>query len=323
MEIKVCKTNDWTEKEWDSYVYGYNEVFGTSESVSFFKDKYLSVYKGYCLHSLLEDESSCVVGGVTVIPCRYSRAGGSFLNGLAVDVFIRPAYREDPLMLRRLYTKLKPLLVDEGVEGVTAVPNATAYPYWKNVVKWKDVGDINYWIVPARAGNVFDVKHFRGVLNALSLCYSYCSLWLSYLTSICQFKNRQYEFGIYRDDNYVKYKLDGHLYTVLKEDNISIAYRVVDEDGVRTGYVVDASIDGRRSACVFTKVARILLGENVDIIIYVGKMGIFQTLFIKVPKRFEPKRLPLMFDSFINDDEMMSVYNINEWDFGILNYDVR
>ena len=158
---------DWTGRDWESYCQGFNEVFHREFTVGYFKYKYLSVYKGYACHSLLYAEEGMVVGGVTVIPCYYMCGEERFVNGLAVDVFIREAYRVDPLMLRRMYKKLRLLLEEEEVVAVIAVPNATAYPYWKNVVKWKEVGFINYWVLPVRAGRILGKTGLAGAfLNA-------------------------------------------------------------------------------------------------------------------------------------------------------------
>lgn len=321
MEIKVCRSTEWSEREWKTYVLGFNEVFGTSDSIEFFKDKYLSVHKGYALHSLLLGDDGEVGGGITVIPCVYTCGDAEFLNGLAVDVFIRESYRVDPLMLRRMYKKLRTLLEAEGVRAVTAVPNATAYPYWKNVVKWKDVGDVNYWAVPVRAGNV--LGRCRAVLNVCSIVYAYCAYALSALTCLLSGKQKAYKYAISMDDKYVCHKFKSGQYVVQEEGGSRIVYRIVDEDGVKAAYVIAATQDGLRSASVFRKAVGIILKQKVDIIIYVGKMGIFQTLFVKVPKKFEPKELPLMFDVITPDESFSDAYNINDWDFGLLNYDVR
>lgn len=321
MEIKVCKSIEWTEREWESYAFGFNEVFGTSYSVDLFKDKYLSVHNGYALHSLLLNADGEVVGGITVIPCVYTCGNAEFLNGLAVDVFIRESYREDPLMLRRMYKKLRVLLESEGVLAVTAVPNATAYPYWKNVVKWKDVGDVNYWAVPVRVGNV--LGRCRVLLNACSMVYSHCAYALSALTGLFSSKQRAYDFAISMDDKYVGHKFTSGQYNVWQEGDSRIVYRTVNEDGVMAAYVISATQNGQRSSSMFRKAVGIILKQKVDIIIYVGKMGIFQTLFVRIPKRFEPKGLPLMFDIITPNDMFSNAYDINNWDFGLLNYDVR
>ena len=47
MVIKVCKTTEWSDRDWETYVIGYNEVFGTDETIADFKNKYFSVCKGW------------------------------------------------------------------------------------------------------------------------------------------------------------------------------------------------------------------------------------------------------------------------------------
>ena len=97
----------------------------------------------------------------------------------------------------------------------------------------------------------------------------------------------------------------------------------MNEEGVKTAYIIEATQEGKRSMKAFLKVIKVIRQQNVDLIIYVGKMGVFQTLFIKVPKKLEPKKLPLMCDVLIPNDKFSDIYDINNWDFGLLNYDVR
>ena len=69
----------------------------------------------------------------------------------------------------------------------------------------------------------------------------------------------------------------------------------------------------------------IIKNTDADLILYVGYLKLFQTLFIKLPKKFEPKKLPLTCD--ILDDKDIDTYSdmleIKNWNFGLLNYDVR
>ena len=60
--------------------------------------------------------------------------------------------------------------------------------------------------------------------------------------------------------------------------------------------------------------------NNADIIIFVGKIDLNQLLLIKIPGFLEPKKLNVIIDNFENHKELL----INDnWDFGLLNYDVR
>lgn len=324
MEIKVCKTTEWSEKEWTSYVYGFNEVFHKNYSVSYLKDKYLSVYKGYACHAILISDEGDVVGGVTVLPCYYYRNTEKIIVGLACDVFIREAYRIDPLMLRRLYKKLKVLLEAEGIVAVIAVPNATAYPYWKNVVKWKDVGYINYWMLPVRAGNILKKRGIiGGIINFTSLCYCGLVCGVSYLTSMLGTKDRTYKYRVCNEDPYYIGKFNNSSYVKYKNGNLQYIYKLEDEEGVKTAYLFNAEEKGTRTFKAYLKAVKDILSNKVDLVLYVGKLGFSQTLFVKVPKRIEPKLLPLTCDFLSKDDKYADMLDINNWDFGLKNYDVR
>lgn len=320
MEIKVCRSTELTQEEWESYTLGFNETMHRNFSSAFLKNKYTAVYKGYSYHAMLVADNGDLVGGTTVIPCCYEREGERFVCGLAVDVFIREAYREDPLALRRMYKKLIPLLQEEGVVAVMAVPNATAYPYWKNVVKWKDVGSINYWMLPLRAGKILGKKGIAGgILDVGSMFYFGLVYTVSAITSLFDCKDKKYRYSICKDDPYYSSKFSGEAY--IKNDGY--IYKIEDEDGIKTGYVIDAEKDGRRSARVLLRCISAILKNDVDIILYVGKLGFFQTLMLKVPRKFEPKLLPLTCDLISKDEKYKDMLDINNWDFGLQNYDVR
>lgn len=320
MEIKTCLTSEWTEWDWETYVIGFNEVFQKEYTASYFKKKYTSVTGGDSYHALLLDGKAGVVGACSIIPCQYTRGGDLFTLGLAVDVFIRESYRVDPLMLRRMYKKLRVILAKNNVVSVMAVPNATAYPYWKNVVKWKDVGTLTYWALPVRAGNV--IKKIR-FLNIFSLIYAYLISGLANVLSfLCESKASDYKYMINGKDPFFRHRYDGD-YHVYKGNDGFYSYRIVNEDGVKTAYILEATTKGQRSFRAFSKAVRDIMGKKVDLILYIGKMGFHQLLFLQVPKKIEPKLLPLTCDLISNEEKYKDMYDFLNWDFGLKNYDVR
>lgn len=320
MEIKVCTTAEWTDNDWVTYVSSFNEVFGKQYDQKYFRSKYTNVVGGVSFHALLLDENKNVVGGCSVLPCLYNRDNELFLNGLAVDVFILTAYRTDPLMLRRMYSRLKKLLCERNVVAVMAVPNATAYPYWKNVVKWKDVGSIRYWALPIKVGNVLNKCRF---LNVLSNIYAHTFVLFSSFFSFFRLESRHFRYRISSDDKFMRHRYDGEGYTTFSSGELFYAYRVVDEDGVRVAYLLDANRAGIRSFKVCLKAVRDILKKNVDLVLFVGTWGFFQPLFIKIPRRLEPKVLPLTCDLLMTDSSYSDMYQMENWDFGLRNYDVR
>ena len=122
---------------------------------------------------------------------------------------------------------------------------------------------------------------------------------------------------------YYIYKFYGPEYHRIETGHIRIIYRIVNEDGIKTGYLLTAEENGMRTFKSFRKAILTLLSHRVDMILYVGQIGFFQTLLLKVPMRFEPKRLPMTCDLISRNERYKDMFDIRNWDFGLKNYDVR
>ena len=72
-------------------------------------------------------------------------------------------------------------------------------------------------------------------------------------------------------------------------------------------------------------VSHIFRLEKIDIIMFVGTLRINQSILIKVPTKFQPQKLPFTYNLLdFNDSEKYSdMNNENNWDFSLLNLDVR
>ena len=323
MEIKICLTNEWNDKTWDNYCTSFNNVFKRKLKVSFFKQKYTTVVDGHSYHAILYNEELDIVGSCTVIPFVYRKNSELIKIGQAVDVFILEAYRTDPLMLRKMYEKLKECLIANNIVAVMAVPNATVYSYWKNVVKWKDVGSLRYWVLPVRLGNIF--KKLK-TLNLFSVFL--VNMWVILNTIISLIINKKEKKSSYElrvDDTFINNRYTKNHKKVVFRD-ITFYYRIYNEEGIKTAYLIDAREGDRVSFKALIKASNYIIKKtNTDLILYVGPLKLFQTLFLKVPKRFEPKKLPLTCD--ILDKANMNIYSdmleLKNWNFGLLNYDVR
>jgi len=323
MEIKVCTTNEWKDNEWFTYQQSFNAVFEKDFDLNYFQHKYKTAIDGHSYHSLLLNNDQKVVGACTVTPFKY-KAGEEIIKiGQAVDVFILKEYRTDPLMLRRMYFQLKTLLIVNDIKAVMAVPNATAYPYWKNIVKWKDVGDLDYWMLPIRIGNILKKWSF---LNMFSFAFNY--LWLGFNATVILIANNKAKLSMYElitDEEFCKNRYTKEHIKIIDRDVI-FYYKIYDEEGVKTAYLIDARQNERLTfKSLFKGVSYIMRKSNADIVLYVGSMKLFQTLLIKVPKKYEPKRLPLTCDILIKEDidRYATMLKLTNWNFGLINYDVR
>ncbi len=323
MEIKICSTQEWSYCEWESFVSSFEAIFHKGFTKDYFNNKYLSVCDRQSYHALLLHEDK-VVGNISVIPYWYRHNEDELIKiGLAADVFILEDYRSDPFTLRRMYKRLTTLLIEKRIVSVMAVPNETAYSYWKNVVKWQDVGMIKYWGMPVRVGNIMRKSK---LLNVCSLIYVYIAVSISFvLSALCRSSQKKFQYEIVDDESFLQGRFSHDDYVQIHHRNCMNCFRIVDEQGVRTAYLIYSRQKKRMSfLSLYKGVFSILKEHKVDLILYVGPLKLFQTLFLCIPQNFEPKSLPLTCDLLIKDDEIhKDMLDFDKWDFGLLNYDVR
>lgn len=322
MQIELKKTKDWHSFEWSSYVQNFNKVFDKNFSIPFFMNKYLNTIDGFSYHALLKTDQE-IVGACTVIPYNYSIKNQIVPIGLVVDVFILAEYRTDPLVLYRMYKKLKKELVKNNIALVVAVPNDTAYPYWKNIVKWKDIGCLNYYALPIKLGNII-----TKLPSFINLFLQWYTSFLIFISSLFNNKQKYYDIKIDRSNPIIykqRYTTDHYQ---IKIFNSYFSYRIVNEKGIRTGYIIDfynILNNKRDNRTLKNAVNYILKNEKIDIIIYVGSISFFQLLLYRIPRKYEPKHLYFMADilDYEKIKDINLVFNIHSWDFGLFNYDVR
>lgn len=320
MEIKICNTKEWTDKEWESFVSSFYEVFQHKFDIEHFKHKYCATIEGHSYHALLLNDEGVVVGNISIIPYFYNRNEEKVKIGLGADVFIKEEYRTDPLMLRRMYKKLTKLLIENDIVAVMAVPNATAYPYWKNVVKWKDVGSLKYWALPVRAGNV--IKKYK-FLNYISLTFTHIILLISFIVSYIFRTKQKYILYTVCDNNLFLENRFSKEYMKYQQGNYTNYYRLVDKEGIKAAYLIYSREKGILSyRSLLSAINYIVNNHKVDLILYVGPLNLFQTLLINLPGKLEPKKLPLTCDLLTNDEKYKDMLIFRNWDFGFLNFDV-
>lgn len=322
MQIELKKSTECTINEWESYTRSFNQVFHKTKSVNDFKYKYFNTITGFSYHALLKT-GDLVVGGCTIIPFEYLFNDSTICIGLAVDVFIVEDYRTDPLALYKMYTKLKKILILQDIALVIAVPNDTVYPYWKNIVKWKDVGYLKYYVLPLKIGNV--VSKLPKFLNGFSILLTKILLACS---SFLNFTEKESLIRINRLNRIVEKQRYTKHHKKIILDNSFFTYRIINEDGIITCYLIDFYNQQKQkkdSNTLRKAIKYIYTKENIDLIVFVGKLSFFQFMLFKIPFLTEPKHLYFMVD-ILNKNKLKYykfVFDINNWDFGLFNYDVR
>lgn len=322
MNIIVKQTNHLTDKEWIDYVHSFNSVFGKKYDKNYFYQKYFKTIDNNSYHSLLYD-SETIVGSCSVIPQPYIAFNKKIKVGLAVDVYILERYRTDPFLLYKMYNKLKQLLITNGVQIVIAVPNDTVYSYWKTIVKWKDIGTLNYYTYPFRAGNV--IKKYIKVSNFFSKYLCNITLRLSALFYVHE---KESAIRIDKSQKIIEEQRYHSSHILIENENTFFSYRIVLEEDIQTCYLIDfynKTTLLKDSTSLIEAITYIKSNHQFDHIVYIGKIPFFQLSLIKVPYKLEPRHLNLTIDFLSHFEEKVSytLLRKSNWDFGLFNYDVR
>ncbi|MEI7897432.1 MAG: GNAT family N-acetyltransferase [bacterium] len=326
MEISILTSRELTAKQWESYTQSFNFVFNKNFAPENFTHKYLNTCDQTSYHALLVEKDE-VVGGCSVIPYHYLFEAEKNKIGLAVDVFILPSYRSDPYTLLRMYQSLKSRLKEENIAMVIAVPNDLVYPYWKNIVKWKDIGAIPYFAYPVNLANV--LKSGCKILNVLSRAFATLNFGLNTLISfLFNSVQKPFPISVDRADPVIEEQRYTADHVIIKNDRHAFAYRIVEENQVQTAYLIDFYNQKNHLKDLKTllfAIRHVLKHHQIDLLIFVGKLHFFQSLLIKIPYKKEPKHLYLMGDIFNPADIInnFDVFDYKNWDFGLFNYDVR
>ena len=70
---------------------------------------------------------------------------------------------------------------------------------------------------------------------------------------------------------------------------------------------------------------RLIKVEDIDAILFVGILRLFQLTLLRVPSRFIPKRLPFTYHVLekSNIDAYADMADVCNWNFSLMNFDVR
>ena len=326
MEIKVYKTFEIDELLWNKIINGFNESFNGAQTT---KNELITTYKsntfGYSLHAVCTDGKK-IVGFNTIYPCYYYHNDDKILLGFSGSTFIMKEYRNDLSILRNIFNVLKEYCGQLNYAAFIGIPNTKSYLYFIKILKFKEINTLKYYVLPLNISKILK-KDSLSILNIFSYSFSFIALVINTLISkIWNYKEKKVAYQIYNNKEFSDYRFISTRYKKIESGNKKAWYRVVNEDSINTVYLMDFNENGIKTlrALCFS-VWKILKNEQADIIMYVGTMNLHQSLLIKVPEKFTPKRLPFVF--YILKKENQVIFNdinkLGNWNFSLLNFDAK
>ena len=321
MIFQFKKTNEFSSQEIKEICDLFFEVFKKEKTIVEFNKQFLNTILGYSYHGLLKNDENEIVGCYTSIPVKYHYYDKELIFALSVDTMIKEEYRGNPFTLKKLSNLVYDSLKSDNVPFVFGFPNDNVYLVRQKILKWKDVGQLDYFILPI---NIGAIKTNFKFLNPISKLFSKILLSFIHINLIDSKKSKNIEKVTNSEFMNYRYSLLGGNYSIIDgKDNrlFDFIYKVEEYENIKTAYIID--INNLNKSRFDNAVKNIFKCEkDIDVILYVGKLDFKPKTLFKVPKKLIPKTVymsgKVLDSSIISDD----IYDIENWNVNLSNLDV-
>lgn len=316
-EIIFRRTTDLSVGEKGQIRDLYNRVFEKERSIEWFEQRFLRSPKGYAYHGLLLHEN-VIVGSFTAIPYRYNYFGKQLMFGLSVDTMIAPEHRGGKTALVNMANLVYQALIDDGIPFIYGFPNERFYRHEKETLGTRDIGRLNFYILPRNVGAVIPkMKPLNGLSRLLAGM-------MSSLPTIKHAADCKYNIEKVNDREFEKHRYDDTYNTIELGGSAKCIYKIYEEErNVKTLYLID--VVSLTTGTFKEAIKRVYktVAKSIDIIIYVGKLPFRPMPLVRIPRSAEPQKIMMTGKILIPEVVDESVFAIENWNVNISNFDVR
>lgn len=316
MNFIIKKTNELSQNEKQQICDLFLDVFKKKKSLEDFNKQFLNTTKGYSYHALMIVDNQ-IVGINTLIPYDYIFFDKKVFIALSVDTMTKTEYRALPnftKMARMVYEEAK----NDGVCFILGFPNDISYKIFKKMLKWKDIGRLNFYILPINIGKI---KRSLYLLSPLSFLFSKI---ISLFTFFSKNDTQNIQNNIYKLDD-KKFRLQRYSdkeHRVIKSNNCEVIYKLDNHENINVAYILDVFPLNK-----YTLEKAIILLSNkynfkIDSIIYIGNIDFKPMNIFKVPLKYEPKNIYVA--GLILNDKIVDerIWLLENWNLNLSNMDV-
>jgi len=320
--INAYKTGEIKAEVFSQMTALFNAIFDKTYTEFYFRKKYTKSALGYSFHAIVSYYDK-VVGSFTIIPRVYQCKGKEEIMGLACDAFIHEDYRKDELLLKKMFDSLQQMLEVDNIFFLISIPNPIAYPYWKYMVKWKDIGDLGYYILPIRAGVVLKNK-FSKVISVFNHLFVVTAAWM-----IAPFQRRDTSsnmhtampYALKRDTTLLEQRFDEN-YVAISKGPVRFYVRFYNEQDSRVAYIMDVLPMNRHNLDYAVAYITRHFSHKTDVIMYIGSLNFTPRLLYRLPKNKEPRRQPFI-GKYVRTSADKEIFEYSNWSVGLADFDNR
>lgn len=316
MEFVVKKTFDLSQAEREQLNRLFRRVFNKDRALDVMFNQYTQNALGYSYHSFFVDEG-VICGAATYVPSHFVYNGQPMTFATGIDVMIDEKYRNF-FEFRKIIKNVFKALKADGIPLIYGYPNDNSHPVYKTAGLMSDIGKMRIYCLPYRVGGI---KPSLKALNWLSQIFSRLVVTIDGWVA----SDRETHFAIVKADDYnaTRYKrLDGVYSQASLTDQCTMYYKIQEQDGVRTAFIIDLTRKSPRSFVLAVKHLLRHERQNFDLIMYPGYLPFRSHGMVCLPRKVEPKNFH--FAAQILDKERIAddVWDINNWDTNLSMYDL-
>ena len=314
----VKKTNDLTDQEIDQLLLLHNTTMSAKRTKKMLQDKYSLNFLGFSFHALMINKSK-IVGCNTVIPQEFIFFEKKYIFGQWCETLIDKNFRGGFSNFKKLGSIFNEELLKNNIYFIYGLPNRALYLVSKRLLGMKDIGKLNYYVYPKKLDK-FLTKYYP--LNIL-LCF-----FLKILIMI-KFKFKyNYNLPIYKlynEDFHRSRYGNNNEYKVLLKDEYKLIYKLdVSDHHNKAKIIWIMDVLPLNKSNLESSVNDLRKGNNdVDLIVYIGKLNSTPYNLIKVPDKFINENS--IFSGKILDETKInnSVFKHDHWNVNSSNFDYR
>lgn len=318
MDYLATTSNELSDQEIDQIVELFYLCFDKRITPSELKYKYATPHFGFSYVGMMKDEHKIIRGAFAIQPYKFRVHNTIKIFGSVVDVMVDENYRSNLLAFSSMYKK-----VIEKMNGkvlfLYAVPNINSYLYFIKFLRWQPIGKLSYYILPLNLNKFINVPTF---INSLLKNFI-----IFFQKNLPGFRNIEENKLITKvaNDSYKEYRFNAQnkYKKIIINSSLVGWYRIFVEDKKKIVYLIDfINVSNHDIAKSVRKVLSVEKSD-FDAIMYIGNLSFNSWPLLKVPFKFEPRKLELIgykIDAKLDDH---LVYDIVNWQFNLADIDVR
>lgn len=310
-------TNELSMIEREQFRELFSHVFRKEISPCEFERKYVRTSIGYSYHGFMFSKDQ-LVGTYNIIPYWYDCFGVRVLFGLSADMMVAEEHRSGPFNIIKMVHMVYEGLKRDNIGFVFGFPNDNAYRFTKRILKWNDIGELDFFALP------INIAALRPGLSWVNAIARLCAGSFARIPRVQREVRTNFNVQKVNGGDFEKHRYDDQYEVIDLPGGGKCLYRIYTEDGgVKTLYIIDVVPMTPKDFLGAMREVYSIADKHADLILYVGKLPFHPAGLIRVPRSKQPRRIMMcgkVLDSQSVDERVLHIEN---WNVNVSNFDVR